>query len=93
MKTLHPICLPLLAGAIVATLVSGAKPDRIKDHHATHAKNDVACETCHAAAASKLGSDNLLPRIMDAVRAGATVGEISDEMRAVFGEHQEIRTL
>ena len=39
------------------------------------------------------GKDNLLPKILDAVRAGATVGEISDEMRAVFGEHREIRTL
>ncbi len=39
------------------------------------------------------GSDNLLPHILEAVRAGATVGEISDELRAVFGEHREIRTL
>jgi methylmalonyl-CoA mutase, N-terminal domain len=32
---------------------------------------------------------NLLPRILGAVEAGATVGEISDAMRKVFGEYQE----
>jgi methylmalonyl-CoA mutase, N-terminal domain len=32
---------------------------------------------------------NLVPRIVAAVEARATVGEISDAMRAVFGEYQE----
>jgi methylmalonyl-CoA mutase N-terminal domain/subunit len=36
------------------------------------------------------GSDNLVPVIIAAVEAGATVGEISDAMRGVFGEHREI---
>ena len=31
---------------------------------------------------------NLLPAILDAVRAYATLGEISDAMRRVFGEHR-----
>ena len=36
------------------------------------------------------GSDaNLLPRILDAVEAYATVGEIADALRSVFGTHQE----
>jgi methylmalonyl-CoA mutase N-terminal domain/subunit len=33
--------------------------------------------------------DNLMPPILDAVRAHATVGEISDALRDVFGEHTE----
>jgi methylmalonyl-CoA mutase N-terminal domain/subunit len=33
---------------------------------------------------------NLVPAIVRAVEARATVGEISDAMRAVFGEHREI---
>jgi methylmalonyl-CoA mutase N-terminal domain/subunit len=33
--------------------------------------------------------ENLMPRIVDAVEAHATVGEISDAMRTVFGEYQE----
>jgi methylmalonyl-CoA mutase N-terminal domain/subunit len=32
---------------------------------------------------------NLVPAIVDAVLAGATVGEISDRLRGVFGEHRE----
>jgi len=32
-------------------------------------------------------AENLLPPILDCVRAGATLGEISDTLRSVFGEH------
>ena len=35
------------------------------------------------------GSDNLMPPILDAADAYATVGEISDRLRAVFGEYRE----
>jgi methylmalonyl-CoA mutase N-terminal domain/subunit len=35
-------------------------------------------------------SDNLVPPIVRAVEAHATVGEISDAMRSVFGEHKEV---
>jgi methylmalonyl-CoA mutase N-terminal domain/subunit len=31
-------------------------------------------------------------RIVDAVKARATVGEIADRLRAVFGEYQPSRT-
>jgi len=34
-------------------------------------------------------SDNLMPRILTAVEANATVGEISDAMRRVYGEYKE----
>ena len=36
------------------------------------------------------GSANLVPPIVEAVEASATVGEISDALRAVCGEHREI---
>jgi methylmalonyl-CoA mutase N-terminal domain/subunit len=36
------------------------------------------------------GNANLLPPIIAAVRARATVGEISDTLRDVFGEHREL---
>jgi methylmalonyl-CoA mutase, N-terminal domain len=36
------------------------------------------------------GTDNLAPPIMRAVEARATIGEIADAMRTVFGEHKEI---
>src|SRR6202048_3368704 len=35
------------------------------------------------------GAENLLPAILDAVENKATVGEISDTLRRVFGEYQE----
>jgi methylmalonyl-CoA mutase N-terminal domain/subunit len=33
---------------------------------------------------------NLMPPILDCVRSEATLGEISDRLRAVYGEHREI---
>ncbi len=35
------------------------------------------------------GTDNLLPPILDAVKAYATLGEISDVLRGVFGEYTQ----
>ena len=35
------------------------------------------------------GTGNLMPVIVEAVEANATVGEISDAMRHVYGEYQE----
>lgn len=35
------------------------------------------------------GSDNLMPYILDAVKKKVTLGEISDTLRAVFGEYVE----
>ena len=34
------------------------------------------------------GSENLLPPIREALRVGATLGEVSDALRAVFGEYR-----
>ncbi len=39
--------------------------------------------------AAARGTDNLVPAIVRAVEASATLGEIADAMRAVFGEHRE----
>jgi methylmalonyl-CoA mutase N-terminal domain/subunit len=39
------------------------------------------------------GTDNLMPRILQAVEAYATVGEISDVFRRVYGEYQEAWTV
>ncbi len=36
------------------------------------------------------GTANLVPAVLNAVEARATVGEISDALRSVFGEHKEI---
>jgi len=36
------------------------------------------------------GTDNLMPFIYDAVKAYATLGEICDAMRTVFGAYEEV---
>jgi len=42
------------------------------------------------AARSSNQADNLMPHILHAVESSATVGEISDTLRKVFGEFQEV---
>jgi len=44
-----------------------------------------------AIVAAARGTDNLVPRIVAAVEARATVGEISDALRGVFGEFRDSR--
>ena len=39
-------------------------------------------------AATALGTGNLLPPMKEALRAGATLGQIAGELRAAFGEHR-----
>ena len=51
------------------------------------ARFKAALEAVRGAAES---SDNLVPSIVDAVEAQATVGEIADAMRTVFGEYKEV---
>jgi methylmalonyl-CoA mutase, N-terminal domain len=46
-------------------------------------------ESLEAIETAARGNDNLVPHVIRAVEAHATVGEISDTMRAVFGEHTE----
>ena len=54
-------------------------------------RDQAACRNAlDAVSAAARGTDNLVPPIIGAVEAHATVGEISDAMRAVFGEHREI---
>jgi len=49
-----------------------------------------AMDALDARAAS---TENLLPTIIDAVKARATLGEISDRLRVAFGEHRELITV
>jgi len=63
MRRILWFAIPTLGLAVLGTLVLGAKPDRIISAHPTHFKNEVACETCHPAATSTTGADNLLPNM------------------------------
>jgi len=55
------------------------------------AKRDAnrCSEALDAVQQAARSGENLMPKILDAVEAYATVGEISDAMRGVFGEYQE----
>ena len=54
------------------------------------ARDAAACRAAiEAVTGAARGSANLVPPIVRAVEARATLGEISDAMRRVFGEHRE----
>jgi methylmalonyl-CoA mutase N-terminal domain/subunit len=51
--------------------------------------NDRVWRALDAVRAAAFGRDNLMPPLLDAVRAYATVGEMCDAMREVWGEYEE----
>ncbi|MBK8794265.1 MAG: methylmalonyl-CoA mutase [Holophaga sp.] len=67
-------------GAMRRTQVAGYR--ELRDNDAVRTK----LETLKAKAT---GTDNLMPYILDAVKAEATVGEVSGTLREVYGEYQE----
>lgn len=54
--------------------------------------NERVQQTLAALERGAAGNENLMPLIIDAVEAYATLGEISDAMRRVFGEQREFRS-
>ncbi len=62
--------------------------ERVRAVRASRSERDwrAALDTVVAAAR---GTSNLVPPIIAAVEARATLGEIADAMRGVFGEHQD----
>jgi methylmalonyl-CoA mutase N-terminal domain/subunit len=53
-----------------------------------HREQEAAGRALEALERSARGRDNLMPRLVDAVDAGATLGEICQRLRDVFGTHQ-----
>jgi len=54
-------------------------------------RDQQACsQALEALAAAARGTMNLVPPVLAAVEAHATLGEISDTLRGVFGEHSEL---
>ena len=69
--------------------------DQVARLQALRASRDAAA---WAAALDRLetvarGTDNIMPAMIDAVKAKATLGEISDRLREVWGEHREVVTV
>jgi len=68
--------------------LEGKQVERVR---ALRARRDAAPwqSTMRAVEDAARSGTNLMPRILGAVEACATVGEISDAMRRVFGEYKE----
>src|SRR5262249_31333664 len=79
----------------VMTIDPKIERDQVERVRAVRKKRDPKA---HGAALARVkeaagGSENLLPLILDAVRAYATVGEIAGVLRDVWGEHVETLVL
>ncbi len=61
---------------------------RLRDLRASRSKSTVESRL-NALEQAAQSSDNLMPHILACAEACGTVGEISDRLRAVFGEYQE----
>jgi len=62
--------------------------ERLRAVRASRSNSAVQRALCDLEAAAR-GADNLLPKILTSCGALATVGEISDTLRRVFGEYRE----
>jgi methylmalonyl-CoA mutase N-terminal domain/subunit len=62
--------------------------DRIRQLRASRSQSDWTAAMAEVARAARDGS-NLMPAIITAVEARATVGEISNTLREIFGEYRE----
>jgi methylmalonyl-CoA mutase N-terminal domain/subunit len=65
-----------------------AQCDRLQELRATRPASQVETALTRLEAAAR-GADNLMPHILAACESYATVGEISDRLRRVFGEYRE----
>ena len=61
---------------------------RLRELRASRSASAVSERLCALERAAR-SDDNLMPHILACAEAYATVGEISDRLRAVFGEYQE----
>jgi methylmalonyl-CoA mutase N-terminal domain/subunit len=69
--------------------------DQVERLRAVRVKRDraQADSAVSALRSAATGSENLLPRILECVESYVTVGEISNTLRAVWGEYQEAVTV
>ena len=69
----------------------GAGERQLAKLQALRASRDTARvqQTLAAMKSAAAGTENLMPRILDAVRAYATLGEMCDALRDVWGEYEE----
>jgi methylmalonyl-CoA mutase, N-terminal domain len=69
--------------------VAHRQADRLKKLRAERSQAEVDRRLAALRAAAE-GKDNLMPFLYDAVKSYATLGEICDAMRSVFGTYEEV---
>jgi methylmalonyl-CoA mutase N-terminal domain/subunit len=82
----RPVAIPLLR---VDERGEERQLERLKRVRRTRWQRDVA-EALRALERAARGTENLMPAILNAVRAYATLGEICNVLRGVFGEYTEV---
>jgi methylmalonyl-CoA mutase N-terminal domain/subunit len=63
--------------------------ERVRALRASRSASECQSALDAVAQAARRG-DNLVPSVIEAVEKRATLGEISDAMRRVFGEYQDV---
>lgn len=69
--------------------IEAEQRQRLTELRASRSNDEVRRTLTALARAAQTESENLIPYIFAAVKAEATLGEISGELRRVFGEHHE----
>ena len=83
--TTEPVHIPVFAVDPKVEMEQRAKLDRLRRSR----DNSSVERVLHAVGKTARGSENLLPILIEAVEAYATIGEICGALRCVFGEHRE----
>jgi methylmalonyl-CoA mutase, N-terminal domain len=73
--------------------IEAAQIESLSNVRLTRDSNAVRLALERLDKAARQGSENLMPHILEAVEAYATVGEISDAFRRVHGEYREVWTV
>ncbi len=68
--------------------LESAQIARVQELRSTRSSDQVSAALAHLTSAAS-GEANLMPFIMECAASWATVGEISDALRTIFGEHSE----
>ncbi len=68
--------------------IESSQVERLRAMRSSRSQS-MTTDTLDALESAARSSDNLMPKILEACEARATVGEISDRLRRVFGEYRE----
>ena len=79
---------PSVTALRIDTNIERQQVDRLREVRASRDKSAVESRLDALEQAAR-AADNLMPKILSACEAFATVGEISDRLRKVFGEYRE----